>query len=185
MRLDGRDVMFLTGTDEHGQKVDKSARAAGVDPQSFCDRVSQNFRDMARLMNASNDDFIRTTEPRHMRASQVLVAGARAPRRDLSRQVRGLVLRARRGVLRRERTRQRQGPDRRRCRMGGGGKLFLPPVGVAGPPARALRALPRVHRPAGAPQRGRELRQGRAQRPLDLAHQLHLGRAGAGQSPSM
>jgi methionyl-tRNA synthetase len=71
-RLDGRDVMFLTGTDEHGQKVDKSARAAGIDPQSFCDRVSQNFRDMGTLMNISNDDFIRTTEPRHIRASQAI-----------------------------------------------------------------------------------------------------------------
>ena len=72
MRLDGRRVMFLTGTDEHGQKVDKSARAAGIDPQSFCDRVSQNFRDMDVLMNISNDQFIRTTEPRHIRASQAL-----------------------------------------------------------------------------------------------------------------
>src|SRR5919109_4827367 len=72
MRLNGRRVKFLTGTDEHGQKVEKSARAAGLDPQSFCDRVSQNFRDMTRLMNISNDDFIRTTEPRHIRACQAL-----------------------------------------------------------------------------------------------------------------
>ncbi|HUZ71624.1 MAG TPA: methionine--tRNA ligase [Stellaceae bacterium] len=72
LRLDGRDVMFLTGTDEHGQKVDKAARAAGIAPQEFCDRVSQNFRAMAQLMNISNDDFIRTTEPRHIRASQAL-----------------------------------------------------------------------------------------------------------------
>jgi methionyl-tRNA synthetase len=72
MRLDGRDVFFLTGTDEHGQKVDKSARDAGEDPQKFCDRVSQNFRDMGKLMNISNDDYIRTTEPRHIRASQAI-----------------------------------------------------------------------------------------------------------------
>ena len=45
-RLDGYDVHFLTGTDEHGQKVEKSAAAAGVDPLAFCDQVSQNFRDM-------------------------------------------------------------------------------------------------------------------------------------------
>jgi methionyl-tRNA synthetase len=83
MRLDGRRVHFLTGTDEHGQKVEKSARAAGVDPQSFCDRVSQNFRDVAKLMNISNDDFIRTTEPRHVRASQALwrkVAARKTPK---------------------------------------------------------------------------------------------------------
>src|SRR6202158_646736 len=60
MRLDGRDVMFLTGTDEHGQKVEKSAAVAGMAPKEFTDKVSQNFRDLARAMNISNDDFIRT-----------------------------------------------------------------------------------------------------------------------------
>ena len=71
-RLDGFDVKFLTGTDEHGQKVDKSAKAAGVDPQAFTDRVSRNFRDLTGLLNISNDDFIRTTEPRHVKAVQAL-----------------------------------------------------------------------------------------------------------------
>ena len=71
-RLDGHDVMFLTGTDEHGQKVEESARAAGMDPQSFTDMVSANFRDLGRVMNFSNDDFIRTTEPRHQEACQEL-----------------------------------------------------------------------------------------------------------------
>jgi methionyl-tRNA synthetase len=71
-RLDGDDVHFLTGTDEHGQKVEKSAQAAGVDPQTFTDEVSQNFRRLAADMNYSNDDFIRTTEPRHIDACQAL-----------------------------------------------------------------------------------------------------------------
>ncbi len=71
-RLDGYDVLFLTGTDEHGQKVEKSAAAAGMQPKAFTDKVSQNFRDLARAMNFSNDDFIRTTEPRHLRACQAL-----------------------------------------------------------------------------------------------------------------
>ena len=61
-RLDGYDVKFLTGTDEHGQKVETAAANAGVDPQTFTDKVSQNFRDLASAMNFSNDDFIRTTE---------------------------------------------------------------------------------------------------------------------------
>ena len=69
-RLDGFDVKFLTGTDEHGQKVEKSAINAGVDPQAFTDKVSQNFRDLAEAMRFTNDDFIRTTEPRHKKASQ-------------------------------------------------------------------------------------------------------------------
>jgi methionyl-tRNA synthetase len=64
-RLDGYDVFFLTGTDEHGQKVEKAAADAGVDPQTFTDRVSADFRAMTDAMGVSYDDWIRTTEPRH------------------------------------------------------------------------------------------------------------------------
>jgi methionyl-tRNA synthetase len=71
-RLDGFDVHFLTGTDEHGQKVEKSALDAGTEPQPFTDGVSQNFRDLAGFMGFTNDDFIRTTEQRHLHASQAL-----------------------------------------------------------------------------------------------------------------
>lgn len=71
-RLDGYDVKFLTGTDEHGQKVEKSAQAKGVAPQAFTDEVSQHFRDLAVALNVSNDDFIRTTEARHKAACQAL-----------------------------------------------------------------------------------------------------------------
>src|SRR3546814_20267228 len=71
-RLDGYDVHFLTGTDEHGQKVQKSAAAAGTDPKSFTDRVSQSFRDLAAALGASCDDFIRTTEQRHIEACQAI-----------------------------------------------------------------------------------------------------------------
>jgi methionyl-tRNA synthetase len=60
-RLDGFDVMFLTGTDEHGQKVQKSAEDKGIDPKTFTDQVSQNFRDLTATLNFTNDDFIRTT----------------------------------------------------------------------------------------------------------------------------
>ncbi|MBL4602952.1 MAG: methionine--tRNA ligase [Emcibacteraceae bacterium] len=71
-RLDGFDVMFLTGTDEHGQKVEKSAAAAGKTPIELCDEVSERFRELAKFMNFSNDDFIRTTEERHKIACQAL-----------------------------------------------------------------------------------------------------------------
>ncbi|MBV9813906.1 MAG: methionine--tRNA ligase [Acetobacteraceae bacterium] len=64
-RLDGYDVFFLTGTDEHGQKVEKAARDAGVAPQSFVDGVARQFREAADLFGISYDDFIRTTEQRH------------------------------------------------------------------------------------------------------------------------
>ncbi len=71
-RLAGHEVFFLTGTDEHGQKVEKAAQDAGMDPQAFTDQVSQSFRDLAVAMGFSNDDFIRTTEPRHKAACQAL-----------------------------------------------------------------------------------------------------------------
>ena len=72
MRLDGHDAFFLTGTDEHGQKVEKSAAAAARPPKEFVDEVSGRFRDLTELMNFSNDDFIRTTEARHIRSCQEL-----------------------------------------------------------------------------------------------------------------
>jgi len=74
MRLDGREVRFLTGTDEHGQKVAQAARAHGLDPQSFTDQVSTRFRDLADAWKFTHDDFIRTTEDRHVRAVQALWA---------------------------------------------------------------------------------------------------------------
>ena len=72
MRLDGRVVRFLTGTDEHGQKVEKAAAEKGVDPQAFTEEISQNFRHLADTMNFSYDDFIRTTEVRHIASCQAI-----------------------------------------------------------------------------------------------------------------
>ncbi|MBS0964953.1 methionine--tRNA ligase [Acetobacter okinawensis] len=71
-RLAGDDVFFLTGTDEHGQKVEQAAQAAGVAPKAFADSVSDNFRAMADAMAISYDDFIRTTDPRHIAGAQAL-----------------------------------------------------------------------------------------------------------------
>ena len=65
-RLDGFNVFFLTGTDEHGQKVELAAKNKGVAPKEFVDEVSKNFRSLLKCMNFSNDDFIRTTEKRHL-----------------------------------------------------------------------------------------------------------------------
>ena len=69
-RLDGHRTYFLTGTDEHGEKVYQAATAAGTDPQSFTDRISQRFRSAWQRLEISNDDFIRTTERRHTRVVQ-------------------------------------------------------------------------------------------------------------------
>ncbi len=71
-RLDGYDVFFLTGTDEHGQKMLQTAAKLGLSAAELADRNSAKFKYMAHVLNASNDDFIRTTEPRHHEASQAL-----------------------------------------------------------------------------------------------------------------
>jgi len=74
-RLLGDDTFFLTGTDEHGLKVQQSAEAQGRTPQEQADRYAERFRDAWDLLDISNDDFIRTTEPRHYRAvSKILQA---------------------------------------------------------------------------------------------------------------
>ncbi len=71
-RQDGYDVMFLTGTDEHGEKVAKTAEDNSVTPKEFADKNAATFLEMTKLLNISNDDFIRTTEERHYEASQAL-----------------------------------------------------------------------------------------------------------------
>ena len=71
-RLLGDDVFILTGTAEHGQKVERAARKAGLRTPEFADRIAQKFRDILPMLGISNDDFIRTTEPRHHAASQEL-----------------------------------------------------------------------------------------------------------------
>ncbi len=71
-RMLGFDTYFLTGTDEHGQKIERSAVAAGTTPKKFADEVSDMFRALFGKMNISNDDFIRTTEPRHKAGAQEL-----------------------------------------------------------------------------------------------------------------
>lgn len=70
MRLSGMEVKFLTGTDEHGQKVEKSAEKFGMSSQGFVDKMSVPFKDLCNILNISNDDFIRTTEERHKKAAR-------------------------------------------------------------------------------------------------------------------
>ncbi|MAF30677.1 MAG: methionine--tRNA ligase [Magnetococcales bacterium] len=64
-RLDGFDTLFLTGTDEHGLKIQRSAEKAGMETQAYLDGINEKFRELSPIMNLSNDDFIRTTEQRH------------------------------------------------------------------------------------------------------------------------
>jgi methionyl-tRNA synthetase len=71
-RMLGADTFFLTGTDEHGQKIERAAEAAGKTPQQYSDEISAQFRNLWKRMGISNDDFIRTTETRHTKRVQEL-----------------------------------------------------------------------------------------------------------------
>ena len=71
-RLDGKDVFFLTGTDEHGQKMQQTAEKEGIKPIELADRNSAVFRNMVDVLGCSNNDFIRTTEERHRISVQEL-----------------------------------------------------------------------------------------------------------------
>ena len=70
--IDDYNVHFLTGTDEHGLKIQRSAEKANKDPKEFCDQISQTFKDLSKTLNLSNTDFIRTTEDRHKKTVQHL-----------------------------------------------------------------------------------------------------------------
>ncbi|WP_440939189.1 methionine--tRNA ligase [Candidatus Pelagibacter sp.] len=70
--IDDYNVHFLTGTDEHGLKIQRSAEKAGKKPKEFCDQISQTFKDLSKTLNLSNTDFIRTTEDRHKKTVQYL-----------------------------------------------------------------------------------------------------------------
>ncbi len=71
-RLDGYNVEFLTGTDEHGLKIQRAAEKKGSDTKKFCDEISETFRNLSSTLNLSNTDFIRTTENRHIKSVQNL-----------------------------------------------------------------------------------------------------------------
>jgi methionyl-tRNA synthetase len=71
-RMDGYDVHFLTGTDEHGLKIQRAAEKKNIDPLTFCNEISQTFQDLSKTLNLSNTDFIRTTEDRHKKTVQHL-----------------------------------------------------------------------------------------------------------------
>ena len=67
-KIQGYDVFFLTGTDEHGQKIQRAAENINKDPLNFCDEISKTFKDLCKTLNLSNNDFIRTTEDRHKKS---------------------------------------------------------------------------------------------------------------------
>tara|TARA_B100001564_G_scaffold358582_1_gene377645 strand:+ start:25 stop:1566 length:1542 start_codon:yes stop_codon:yes gene_type:complete len=71
-RLEGYNVLFLTGTDEHGLKIQREAEKNKKDPKIFCDELSKKFKELTKILNLSNDDFIRTTEKRHFKSVEAI-----------------------------------------------------------------------------------------------------------------
>ena len=106
-RMMGVDTYFLTGTDEHGQKIERAAQAAGKTPQQLTDEVSAEFRALWDRMGLTYDDFIRTTSDRHKRGVQALLRRASRQRLHLQGQLHRPVLRLRRALrgCRRDRAR--------------------------------------------------------------------------------
>ena len=71
-KIDGYQVHFLTGTDEHGLKIQRASEENKMNPLDFCNKISQTFKDLCKILNLSNTDFIRTTEERHKKSVQHL-----------------------------------------------------------------------------------------------------------------
>ena len=182
-RLMGDDVFFLTGTDEHGQKVERAAQKSGLTAPAFADRVAAKFRRPAAGASiSSNDDFIRTTEPRHYQAAQALWRRVRdrgfiykdkyegwyctvdevfVPETQLA----GRPL---------SDLRQPGGADRR-------GELLLQAVGVPAAAARSLPAASRVRHAGHPAQRDAVVSRGRPRRPERQPHVVQVGHSGAGR----
>ena len=98
-RLQGYDTWFLTGLDEHGQKIERKAEAKGVSPQEYVDKICEDTKELWRIMDISYDDFIRTTEPRHTKIVQKIFEKLYRARRYLQGRIRRLVLHPLRELL--------------------------------------------------------------------------------------
>ena len=138
-RLQGYDVMFLTGTDEHGQKIEDKAEEAGMTPKAFVDKIvngAKGVRDLWKLMNISNDRFIRTTDDYHCRAVQKIFQKMYEKGDIYKGAYKGKYCTPCESLLDREPAGGRQVP---RLRPGGprrrGGGILLPPVQIRRPGA--------------------------------------------------
>ncbi len=179
-RAQGFDVFFLTGTDEHGQKIQRSANATNCTPQEFVDKVSAEFRALWDKLGLTYTDFIRTTEPRHKQSVQRLFT----------------LLKERGYIYKGFYTGQYcvtdeawvdVGAGRALPRLrthhgnGHGRELLLQALRLRAQTARALRGATRFHPAGDTPQRGALVRARRPARSLHQPHQLLLGHPGAGR----
>ena len=143
-RMCGYDVAFLTGTDEHGEKLERAAIAAGISPSEFVAEKRQLFVDLWKKLGIEYSHFVYTDQPDHVTSVQRMLLRARAQRLHRQAPLRGPLLRLRRALyLRRHRAgelrhlRPAGGTDQRR-------KLLLQAFGLSGPLARTLREASRV-----------------------------------------
>ena len=186
-RMNGYDVAFVTGMDEHGQKVADTAAAKGMTPQDWCDSMEPAFRDAWDMLGITYTDFVahHRAAPREERAE--VLAGALRQGLVLQGQLRGLVLRARGDVLRRERPREeRRGaaalcPDCKRPvqKAGGEENWFFKLSEFGDKLLEFYEENPDFIRPETRQERDRVVREERPEGPLHLAQHLRLGRAAA------
>ena len=156
-RLRGEEVFHLTGTDEHGLKLQRAAEAPGVDPQAWVDEMEPRWREVWARLDIAYDDYIRTTEPRHEKAVQRLLTAVHDNGRDdiYLGTYEGLYCVSCEAYYTEDELVDGTVPDPRDAgRAHGGGELLLPALGVRGPAARALRAAPRGGRARDPAQRG-------------------------------
>ncbi len=180
-RQRGEDVFFLTGTDEHGTKIAQAAEERGLTPQQHVDQMAPKYRALAAAVGASNDFFIRTTDPEHEKFVQGFVEKLKAAgdiekrslRRPLLHGVRGLLVRARphaRGAV---------PAARHQAHVAGGGELLLPAQQVPGQAGGLLQGEPRLREAEVALQRGPLVHRAGPRRHQHQPLQHHLGRARA------
>ena len=189
-RQAGDDTWLLTGTDEHGQKILRTATANGVTPQEWADKlVAEAWKPLLETIDIANDDFIRTTDERHEVNVAEVPAEALRRRPHLHRRVRGLLLRRLRGVQAAVRPR-RTAPASTRASSSAPStpspsscckekNYFFRMSAFARPAARPLRGAARLRAARVGAQRGRLVREAGPRRPVDLAVDVRLGREGA------
>ena len=186
-RLDGYDVFFLTGTDEHGLKMQQTAAREGVTPRELVERMTPKFERMVELLDCSMDDFIRTTEARHRRTVEALWQRMVAAGDIYLDKYAGWYSVRDEAYFGEDEIEERDG--RRVAIKTGtpvewveGGELFLPPRLLSG---RACSPIMRRIRSSSARrrrQRDHELREGRPSGSLGVAHDIRLGHPGAGSA---
>ena len=125
-RFEGDDVLFLTGSDEHGQKIQRAAEEKGTSPQQYVDEIVAGFKELWQRLNITYDDFVRTTQPRHQKVVQDVFRKLYEKGRHLQRSLRRLVLHPLRNLLGGKQARRQ---ELSRLRAAGGigerGKLLL------------------------------------------------------------